>query len=141
MKATVIHGPRDIRFEDVPDPDDHRPTDAIIKVHTACICGSDLWPYRGDDDTDEPHTIGHEAIGIVEEVGADVRDFAVGDFVVVPFDHCDNTCPHCRSGAHSGVREPRHDAERPGRVHPRHPGRRQPGEDRGECRTTTWCPR
>ena len=102
MKATVIHGPRDIRVEDVPDPQLTSPTDAIVKVHTACICGSDLWPYRGDDETDEPHTIGHEAIGTVEEVGAEVRDVKVGDFVVVPFDHCDNTCPHCRFGAHSG---------------------------------------
>jgi threonine dehydrogenase-like Zn-dependent dehydrogenase len=102
MKATVIHGPRDIRFEEVPDPTIQAPTDAIVKVHTACICGSDLWPYRGEDDVSEAHTIGHEAIGTVEEVGADVRDVQVGDFVVVPFDHCDNTCPHCRFGAHSG---------------------------------------
>ncbi len=102
MKATVIHGPRDIRFEEVSDPGITLATDAIIKVHTACICGSDLWPYRGDDETHEPHTIGHEAIGTVEEVGADVRNVKVGDFVIVPFDHCDNTCPHCRFGAHSG---------------------------------------
>ncbi len=70
-------------------------------MHAACICGSDLWPYRGDDETRSPHTIGHECIGVVEEVGAEVRDFAVGDFVVVPFDHCDNTCSACRFGAHS----------------------------------------
>lgn len=101
MKATVIHGPRDIRFEDVPDPTITAPTDAIVKVHAACICGTDLWPYRGEDETSEPHTIGHEVIGTVEEIGSEVRDVEVGDFVVVPFDHCDNTCPHCRFGAHA----------------------------------------
>ncbi|QCW50743.1 zinc-dependent alcohol dehydrogenase family protein [Nocardioides dongxiaopingii] len=101
MKATVIHGPRDIRFEEVPDPRIELPTDAIVKVHTSCICGSDLWPYRGDDETTEPHTIGHECLGVVEEVGADVRDVRPGDFVIVPFDHCDNTCSACRNGAHS----------------------------------------
>lgn len=101
MKATLIHGPRDIRFEDAPDPTLQAPTDAIIKVHTACICGSDLWPYRGDDETPSAHTIGHEAIGVVEEVGADVREFRPGDFVIVPFCHCDNTCAHCAAGVQS----------------------------------------
>ncbi|MEO9323895.1 zinc-dependent alcohol dehydrogenase family protein [Nocardioides sp. C4-1] len=101
MRATVIHGPRDIRFEDAPDPTIEAPTDAIVKVVASCICGSDLWPYRGDDELDGPRTIGHECLGVVEEVGADVRGFAAGDFVVVPFDHCDNTCAACRNGAHS----------------------------------------
>ena len=101
MKATVIHGPRDIRFEEVPDPTIQQPTDAIVKVHASCICGSDLWPYRGDDATESAHTIGHECLGVVEEVGSAVRDFKPGDFVVVPFDHCDNTCANCRNGAHS----------------------------------------
>jgi len=99
--ATRIHGPRDIRFEEVPDPRIKAPTDAIIKVHTACICGSDLWPYRGEDETTKAHTIGHEALGVVTEVGSEVRSFAEGDFVVVPFDHCDNTCVHCAAGMHS----------------------------------------
>lgn len=101
MRATVIHGPRDIRFEEVPDPTIQKPTDAIVKVTAACICGSDLWPYRGDDETHDPHTIGHECLGEVVEVGSEVRDFRPGDHVVVPFDHCDNTCPACRNGAHS----------------------------------------
>ncbi|WP_340538496.1 zinc-dependent alcohol dehydrogenase family protein [Nocardioides sp. GXZ039] len=101
MKATVIHGPGDIRFEEVPDPRIEAPTDAVVKVHTSCICGSDLWPYRGEDAVAEPRTIGHECLGIVEEVGADVTSFAPGDFVVVPFDHCDNTCPACRLGVQS----------------------------------------
>ena len=101
MKATVIHGARDIRFEEVPDPTIEAPTDAVVKVHTACICGSDLWPYRGDDEVKRARTIGHECLGVIEEVGDAVRDFRVGDFVVVPFDHCDNTCSACRNGAHS----------------------------------------
>jgi threonine dehydrogenase-like Zn-dependent dehydrogenase len=101
MRATVIHGERDIRFEEVPDPTISAPTDAIVKVVASCICGSDLWPYRGEDATGEPHTIGHECLGVVEEVGSEVRDVAPGDFVVVPFDHCDNTCAACRNGAQS----------------------------------------
>jgi len=101
MMATRIHGPRDIRFEEVPDPTIKAPTDAIIKVHTACICGSDLWPYRGEDETTKAHTIGHEALGVVTEVGSEVRSFGEGDFVVVPFDHCDNTCVHCAAGMQS----------------------------------------
>ena len=102
MRATTIHAPRDIRLStDVPDPRITKPTDAIVRVTTACICGSDLWPYRGENDINPGDTIGHECIGFVEEVGSEVRDVKAGDFVVVPFDHCDNTCPHCRAGMHS----------------------------------------
>ncbi|MBO0842740.1 MAG: zinc-dependent alcohol dehydrogenase family protein [Nocardioides sp.] len=102
MRATTIHGVGDIRFTEVPDPVIKKPTDAIIKVTASCICGSDLWSYRGENGPiSEPKTIGHECIGLVEEVGADVRDFKVGDFVLVPFDHCDNTCPACRAGYQS----------------------------------------
>jgi threonine dehydrogenase-like Zn-dependent dehydrogenase len=99
MRATTIHGTRDIRFGDVPDPTITAPTDAIVKVVASCVCGSDLWPYRGENPITPGATIGHECVGVVEEVGSDVRDFKAGDFVVVPFDHCDNTCPHCRAGA------------------------------------------
>jgi threonine dehydrogenase-like Zn-dependent dehydrogenase len=102
MRATTIHAPGDIRVEDVPDPTIEAPTDAIVKVAAGCICGSDLWPYRGHNDITPGDTIGHECIGVVEEVGSEVSDFAPGDFVIVPFDHCDNTCVHCRAGAHSG---------------------------------------
>ena len=102
MRATTIHAPRDIRLStDVPDPRIEKPTDAIVRVTTACICGSDLWPYRGENDITAGSTIGHECIGFVEEVGPEVRDVRVGDFVVVPFDHCDNTCAHCAAGMHS----------------------------------------
>jgi threonine dehydrogenase-like Zn-dependent dehydrogenase len=101
MRATTIHAPGDIRVEDVPDPSLRTPTDAIVRVVRGCICGSDLWPYRGENAIKPGATIGHECIGVVEEVGSDVRDVRPGDFVVVPFDHCDNTCAHCASGAHS----------------------------------------
>ncbi|WP_183097725.1 zinc-dependent alcohol dehydrogenase family protein [Nocardioides pelophilus] len=101
MLATTIHGPGDIRVEEVPDPTIKRPTDAIVKVVAGCVCGSDLWPYRGENPIQAGATIGHECIGVVEEVGADVTDFKSGDFVIVPFCHCDNTCAHCRAGVQS----------------------------------------
>lgn len=101
MRAATIHAPRDIRLSEVPDPKIKRDTDAIVKVSVGCICGSDLWPYRGENDIKPGHTIGHEAIGVVEEVGSAVTSFRPGDFVIVPFCHCDNTCPHCLVGANS----------------------------------------
>src|SRR5215203_5248215 len=101
MRATTIHGPGDIRVEEVPDPSIKRPTDAIVKVAAGCVCGSDLWPYRGENPIQAGSTIGHECIGVVEEVGADVKDFRPGDFVIVPFCTCDNTCPHCEAGVQS----------------------------------------
>ncbi|WP_439939570.1 zinc-dependent alcohol dehydrogenase family protein [Nocardia sp. N13] len=101
MRATTIHAPGDIRFEEVPDPVIEEPTDAIVKVVAGCICGSDLWPYRGANDVDAGATIGHECVGVVEEVGPDVTDVKPGDFVIVPFCHCDNTCAHCRAGVQS----------------------------------------
>lgn len=101
MRATTIHAPRDIRVSEVPDPTIEQPTDAVVRITAGCICGSDLWPYRGENDIRPGATIGHECIGVVEEVGAEVTGFRPGDFVVVPFDHCDNTCAHCRAGVHS----------------------------------------
>lgn len=101
MRATTIHAAGDIRVEEVPDPVIKKPTDAIVKVTAGCICGSDLWPYRGENPIRSGSTIGHECIGVVEEVGSEVRDFRAGDYVVVPFCHCDNTCAHCRAGAQS----------------------------------------
>ncbi|GCD89017.1 zinc-dependent alcohol dehydrogenase family protein [Nocardioides sp. LS1] len=98
MRATTIHAPRDIRLSEVDDPTITAPTDAIVKVTAGCICGSDLWPYRGENDIDAGSTIGHECVGVIEEVGSAVTSFKPGDFVIVPFDHCDNTCPHCRVG-------------------------------------------
>jgi threonine dehydrogenase-like Zn-dependent dehydrogenase len=102
MRVTTIHGPKDIRLEDRPASTIDAPTDAIVKVVAACICGSDLWPYRGENEITAGDPIGHEMVGIVEEVGSEVRSFKPGDFVIAPFCHCDNTCPHCRAGMTSG---------------------------------------
>ncbi|GIG27482.1 zinc-dependent alcohol dehydrogenase family protein [Cellulomonas marina] len=101
MRATLIHGPADIRLEDVPDPHVRRPTDAVVRVVASCVCGSDLWPYRGVRPTPDPRRIGHEFVGVVEEVGADVRRVREGQFVVAPFTISDGTCRHCRRGVHT----------------------------------------
>ena len=101
MKATTIYAPRDVRLEDQPDPTIRKSTDAIVKVVAACVCGSDLWPYRGDNPVKEPSRIGHEFVGIVQEVGSAVRSLHQGDFVIAPFMYSDNTCPHCRVGIQS----------------------------------------
>ena len=101
MKATMIHAARDIRLEDQPDPSIQKPSDAIVRVVAACVCGSDLWSYRGDNPVEEPFRIGHEFVGIVEEVGADVRSLHKGEFVIAPFMYSDNTCPHCQVGIQS----------------------------------------
>ncbi|MEV7972127.1 zinc-dependent alcohol dehydrogenase family protein [Cellulomonas sp. NPDC089187] len=101
MRATLLYGPNDIRLDEVPDPTLHSPTDAIVRVVAACVCGSDLWGYRGISPTAEPRRIGHEFVGVVEEVGAGVRDIRPGQFVVAPFTISDNTCVHCRGGVHT----------------------------------------
>jgi threonine dehydrogenase-like Zn-dependent dehydrogenase len=101
MKATVLNAPRDIQVVDVPDPTVVAPTDAVVRVTAACVCGSDLWPYRGINEVKEPNRIGHEFVGIVEEVGTEVRSLRPGDFVIAPFMYSDNTCPHCQVGIQS----------------------------------------
>jgi len=102
MRATTLHAPLDIRYTEVPDPTITRPTDAVVKVVSSCICGSDLWSYRGENGPiDEPFTIGHECLGEVVALGSEVTSFKVGNFVIVPFVHGDNTCPHCRAGFQS----------------------------------------
>lgn len=98
MLATVLHGPGDVRFEDVPEPKILKPTDAIIKLSATCICGSDLWPYRGLQEVNQPQHMGHEYCGVVIEVGAEVKIIKPGQFVVGSFATSDNTCPHCRYG-------------------------------------------
>ncbi|MCA0437215.1 MAG: zinc-dependent alcohol dehydrogenase family protein [Austwickia sp.] len=98
MKATILHAPRDIRLDEVTDPTILAPTDAIVRVVAACVCGSDLWNYRGINDVTGPTAIGHELVGVVEAVGPDVRSLRAGDFVISPFTISDNTCPHCRVG-------------------------------------------
>src|ERR671919_573896 len=98
MRGTVLYGPRDVRFEERPDPTIVEPTDAIIRISAACVCGSDLWPYRGIEPIDGPTPMGHEYVGIVEEVGSEVRLIEPGQFVVGSFFASDNTCEICRAG-------------------------------------------
>lgn len=98
MKATVMYGAGDVRVEEVPDPVIQKPTEALIRVTYACVCGSDLHPYHDLGDTPEGRRMGHEAIGVVEEIGDDVRTLSVGDTVIVPFAWSDGTCPFCRDG-------------------------------------------
>ncbi|MFT4295155.1 MAG: zinc-dependent alcohol dehydrogenase family protein [Micropruina sp.] len=101
MRAVVMHAPGDVRVEDVEKPVIVEPTDAIIRVTAACICGSDLWPYRGLEDVNGPTRMGHEYIGIVDQVGPEVRQVTVGDYVVGSFVASDNTCEICRAGFQS----------------------------------------
>ena len=101
MRGTVLYGPRDIRFEDREAPKIAEPTDAIIRITLTCVCGSDLWPYRGLQPITGPTPMGHEYCGIVEEVGSAVRSIKPGRFVIGSFAASDNTCPHCQSGYQS----------------------------------------
>ena len=93
MKGTVLYGPRDVRFEERPMPKIEKPTDAVIKISATCVCGSDLWPYRGLSPITGPTPMGHEYCGVVEEVGKEVRNIKPGQFVVGSFATSDNTCP------------------------------------------------
>src|SRR5213080_438556 len=101
MRATVMFGAGDVRIENVPDARLIEPTDALVAVTRACICGSDLWPYRTLGHSDIGRRMGHEAIGVVEGVGADVRTINVGDVVVMPFAYSDGTCVFCHEGLHT----------------------------------------
>lgn len=98
MRGTVLYAPGDIRLEERPDPTIVDPTDAIIRLSATCVCGSDLWPYRGIEEIDEPRPMGHEYVGIVEEVGRDVTSVKPGQFVVGSFFASDNSCEICRAG-------------------------------------------
>src|SRR6266508_4577038 len=98
MQGTMLYAPRDIRFVEREDPRIINPTDAIIRISATCICGSDLWDYRGDNPMTEPKPMGHEYCGIVEEVGHAVRSIKKGQFVIGSFFASDNTCPHCQVG-------------------------------------------
>jgi threonine dehydrogenase-like Zn-dependent dehydrogenase len=103
MRAAIIHGDRDVRLEEVPDPvlatgAGASGRDAVVRVVASCVCGSDLWPYRGINKITSPRRMGHEFVGVVEEVGANVERVRVGDFVIAPFYICDSTCLNCRNG-------------------------------------------
>jgi threonine dehydrogenase-like Zn-dependent dehydrogenase len=113
MRATVYRGVKDMRVEQVPDPRIQEPTDAIVRITHACICGSDLWPFRGYDNPESGSRMGHEWMGIVEEVGSEVRTIKKGDRVIAPFVFSDGECEFCQHGlqtscthggaAHGGV--------------------------------------
>jgi threonine dehydrogenase-like Zn-dependent dehydrogenase len=105
MKATMLYGPRDVRFEEVAEPKIEKPTDAIIRLSATCVCGSDLWPFRGLNEIKSPMAMGHEYCGVVEEVGSAVTSVRPGQFVVGSFCVSDNTCPHCRFGFQSSCEQ------------------------------------
>ena len=98
MRATVFYGANDVRVEGVPDPQIGEPTDALVRITHACICGSDLWAYRGINAWQPGWRIGHEFIGVVEEVGSEVRTVKRGDRVIAPYAFSDGTCEYCRKG-------------------------------------------
>jgi threonine dehydrogenase-like Zn-dependent dehydrogenase len=97
-----LYGPRDVRFEERAEPTIVQPTDAVIRMSATCVCGSDLWPYRGANPVTAPTPMGHEYCGIVEEVGREVRSIKPGQFVIGSFFASDNTCPNCQAGYQSG---------------------------------------
>ena len=101
MKGSVLYGPRDVRFEERDVPKIIKPSDAIIRISATCVCGSDLWPYRGINPVTQPTPMGHEYCGIVEEVGSAVTRVKRGQFVIGSFFASDNTCPTCQIGYQS----------------------------------------
>jgi threonine dehydrogenase-like Zn-dependent dehydrogenase len=105
MRATVIHAPHDIRVEEVPDPVIQLPGDAVVRVLRSCICGSDLWAYRGESAREPGQRIGHEFLGVIEETGSEVTGFRAGDLVVAPFVWADGTCDHCTEGLQTSCPE------------------------------------
>lgn len=98
MRGVVLYGPHDVRVEDRPDPRIQKPTDVIVEVAATCVCGSDLWSYRGINDVPEPRNMGHEYCGVVREAGSQVANIKVGDFVVGGFYASDRTCFNCKAG-------------------------------------------
>jgi threonine dehydrogenase-like Zn-dependent dehydrogenase len=105
VRATLIHGAGDVRVENVPDPVIKESTDALVRITTACICGSDLHPYGSMATAAGPARIGHEFIGVVEDVGSDVTTVTKGDLVVAPFAYSDGTCQFCRDGLHTSCEQ------------------------------------
>jgi len=105
MQGAVLYGRGDIRFEERDAPTIIKPTDAVIRIAATCVCGSDLWPYRGIQAIAEPTPMGHEYCGVIEEVGSAVRSLKPGQFVIGSFFASDNTCPHCRAGYQSSCQQ------------------------------------
>ncbi|MGH3295898.1 MAG: alcohol dehydrogenase catalytic domain-containing protein [Trebonia sp.] len=104
MRATVIYGAGDVRVGTVPGPVIQQPTDALVRVVRACICGSDLWPYGSMPASDTGERIGHEFLGVIEDVGSEAGGFARGDLVAAPFVWSDGTCDFCREGLQTSCR-------------------------------------
>jgi len=102
MRATIMHKAGDVRIENIADAAIREPTNALIRVTRACICGSDLWPYNDMEPTPQGRPMGHEAIGVVEDVGKDVRQISRGQLVIMPFGYSDGTCPICHEGINTG---------------------------------------
>lgn len=108
MRATLMYGAGDVRVETVPTPTLQQPADAIVRIVAGCICGSDLWPYASMPESADGRRMGHEFVGIVEELGSDVTGVAVGDFVIAPFVASDGTCDFCREGLQTSCRHGDH---------------------------------
>ena len=135
MFGAVIHAPGDVRYQERPDPTIVEPTDAIVRTVAACVCGSDLWRYRGISAVERATPIGHEFCGVVTVVGDAVTTVKVGDFVVGGFNPSDNTCPVCRKGAHANYQHGDHyDGAQAEQISHRPTGRCSP---RPRCPTTT----
>jgi len=135
VRAAVIYGAGDVRVEHLPDPVIKEPTDALVRVVRACVCGSDLHPYHSKPASERASTIGHEFVGVVEETGSQVTTLSMGDFVIAPFAISDNTCDFCREGLHTACRAGRvlelgRRRRRAGRGGARPAGRRHPGQGR-----------
>src|SRR4051794_34306673 len=105
MRASFMYGAGDVRVETVPDPLQREPTDAIVRVLLSCICGSDLHPYHTLAASDRGTPMGHEFLGVVEELGSQVSGLKVGDLVVAPFAYEDNTCEFCQEGVQTSCRQ------------------------------------
>jgi threonine dehydrogenase-like Zn-dependent dehydrogenase len=106
MRATLLYGAGDVRVEDVPDSVIELPTDALVRVTASCICGSDLWPYGAQSPAEGPARMGHEFLGLVEDIGSEVTTVKKGDLVVAPFAISDGTCAFCREGLHTSCTHP-----------------------------------
>jgi threonine dehydrogenase-like Zn-dependent dehydrogenase len=98
MRATIMYSAGDVRIENVPDATLIDPTDALVRVTRACICGSDLWPYRSMESSDTGQSMGHEAVGVVEAVGSAVSKVKIGDVIIMPFAYSDGSCEFCHEG-------------------------------------------
>lgn len=139
MRGAVIHAPGDVRFENLDDPKIIEPTDAVIRTVVTCVCGSDLWPYRGLEPVGDPLPMGHEYVGIVEDVGSEVGGVAPGQFVVGSFATSDNTCVNCLNDWQSSCLN-REFMSTCQAEYCASPMPTAPWSPRTSTRTSRWCP-